>query len=93
MANWRQGSKNPHNIYRNDRPAAFATEPLFAQELVLATQCCCRHSHASAPSPAALQALAELEHVANLSLPDDATVTLQVGFLRPRLAAIRAVLR
>jgi hypothetical protein len=53
----------------------------------------CEQVPAAQPSIAALQALAELEHVANLSLPDDATVTLQVGFLRPRLAVIREALR
>ncbi len=45
--------------------------------------------------PAAINAkiaLAELEHVAQLGLPDSTQVTLSVGFLRPRLAAIRAAL-
>ncbi len=48
----------------------------------------------AAPNPSALQALAELEHVSQLSAgaPDSTVVGLQVGFLRPRLAAIRAAL-
>lgn len=48
----------------------------------------------ASPSSSALQALAELEHVSQLSAgaPDETVVGLQVGFLRPRLAAIRAAL-
>ncbi len=85
MINWRQGTRNPHNLYRNDRPAAFATEPLYAQELVAATARACA-------GPAALQALTELIHMSNLHLPDGSTVTLQVEVLRPRLLAIKAAL-
>ncbi len=57
---------------------------------------CCEPAPAEPPTPNAnanaLQALAEPEHVSNLGLPDDSVVTLQVGFLRPRLLAIRQAL-
>lgn len=35
---WRTGTKNPHTLYRDEKPAGFALTPELARELVAATR-------------------------------------------------------